>query len=135
MRRARHLLATQTTETTCALQVPSECPFMTGAYAVAWTRGAQESSASPAHIQAIVTIKHLAAYSVDKYAGPDRPGPGSGGRDRYTFNAQINDYDMADTYTPPFEMAVRRANVRGIMCSYNEINNVPGRSWSSPRDV
>ena len=26
-----------------------------------------------------MTVKHLAAYSVDNYVGPDRPGPGGGG--------------------------------------------------------
>lgn len=91
--------------------------YLTGAYATAWTRGAQDNTKDPGRTQAIVTVKHLAAYSVDNYHGPDQPSKAEAGSDRYTFNAVVDDYNFFDSYAPPFEMAVRDANVRGIMCT------------------
>jgi len=105
-------------------ETPSEDPFLTGSYAAAWSRGATNGE-DPRFKKMIVTVKHFAAYSVDRYSGPDQPGPGQGGSDRYTFNAIVDSYNLADTYFPPFKMAVVDGGARGVMCSYNEVNGVP----------
>lgn len=95
-------------------ETPSEDPFLSGLYAATWARSAQAAHGS-GFLQSIVTVKHLAAYSVDNYAGPDQPGPGQGGRDRYSFNAIVDRYNFFDYYATPFEMAVVKGNARGVM--------------------
>lgn len=82
-----------------------------------------------------MTVKHWAAYSVDKYDGPDQPLPGEDGKDRYTFNAIVDDYNFFDTYAKPFEIAIKLGDARGIMCSYNEVNGVPACMSTFLRDV
>ena len=96
---------------------------MNGLYAATYAANAQRGphSEDPRYIKTIVTVKHWAAYSVDKYGGPDIPLSGEGGKDRYTFNAIVDDYNFFDTYAKPFEMAVKLGKTRGIMCSYNEV--------------
>jgi beta-D-xylosidase 4 len=44
------------------------------------------------------------------------------GNDRYGFDAVIDDQDLSEYYTPPFEACVRDSDVLGIMCSYNAYN-------------
>ena len=136
-------------------EVPSEDPYLSGAYAAAFARGAQQGE-DPRFLKTIVTVKHWAAYSVDRYSGPDRPTPAEHGRDRYTFNAVVDPYNFWDTYAPPFEAAVTTlpprtrsmpappggnlsaaggAGARGVMCSYNELNGVPACYSPFLRDV
>ena len=135
-------------------EVPSEDPYLSGAYAAAYARGAQQGE-DPRFLKTIVTVKHWAAYSVDKYGGPDQPTPAEHGRDRYTFNAVVDAYNFWDTYAPPFEAAVTMlpprtrsmptppgdpsaaggTGARGVMCSYNELNGVPACYSPFLRDV
>ena len=106
-------------------------------YAATYAASAQRGphSEDPKYLKTIVTVKHWAAYSVDNYDGPDQPLPGEGGKDRYTFNAIVDNYNFFDTYAKPFEMAVKHGDARGIMCSYNEVNGVPACMSPFLRDV
>ena len=100
------------------LETPSEDPTVCGEFGVAVTRGLQEG-ADPRFAQAIVTLKHFDANSLE--------GPwGEGGElTRHTFDATISAYDLASSYLPAFRSAVVRGHALGVMCSYNSINGVP----------
>ena len=55
---------------------------MNGLYAATYAASAQRGphSEDTRYLKTIVTVKHWAAYSVDKYTGPDEPLPGEGGK-------------------------------------------------------
>lgn len=62
-----------------------------------------------------LTLKHFAAYSLEKY----------GAVDRFNFNAVVSERDLRQTYLPAFHAGVVSDGVAGVMCSYNEVNGVP----------
>ncbi|KAG2524398.1 hypothetical protein JM16_004994 [Phytophthora kernoviae] len=96
------------------METPSEDPLVNSRYGVAYTKGLQEGK-DKRFLQAVVTLKHYAAYSYEHYDGIDR----------MAFNAIVSPYDFADTYLPAFRASVVEANAKGIMCSYNSVNGVP----------
>jgi beta-glucosidase len=61
------------------------------------------------------TAKHFAGYSIP--AGGINLGPSSAG-----------EREMRSLYLPPFEMAVKQANVYAVMPSYNEVDGVPAHA-------
>jgi beta-D-xylosidase 4 len=84
------------------LQVPGEDPYLTGKYGVAYTRGLQEGE-DPRHLQAVVTLKHWDAYSLED----------AGGFTRHDFDAKVSDYMLATTYWPAWKAAVQEGKARG----------------------
>jgi len=96
------------------VEVPSEDPYLTGQYAKAYTVGVQ-SGPSKKYPMAAVTLKHWLAYSLEKYDGASR----------HTYDAEVSAYDLASTYMPGFEPAVKEGKALGVMCSYNEVNGAP----------
>ncbi|GMF17026.1 unnamed protein product [Phytophthora fragariaefolia] len=96
------------------METPSEDPLVNSKYGVAYTRGLQEGK-DKRFLQAVVTLKHYAAYSYEHYDGIDR----------MAFNAEVSRYDFADTYLPAFRAAVVQGKAKGVMCSYNSVNGVP----------
>jgi len=42
--------------------------------------------------------------------------------DRFTIDVQVSERALRELYLPPFEAAVREANVGSVMCSYNSVN-------------
>jgi beta-glucosidase-like glycosyl hydrolase len=99
------------------LETPGEDPFLNGEYGAWHTRGLQEGE-DARFLQAIVTLKHYDAYSLEDAGG--KPGPS-----RHNFNAVVSVGDLAGTYFPAFKAAVRQGNAKGVMCSYNAVNGVP----------
>eukprot|EP01113_Clastostelium_recurvatum_P014919 TRINITY_DN1818_c0_g2_i1.p1 TRINITY_DN1818_c0_g2~~TRINITY_DN1818_c0_g2_i1.p1 ORF type:complete len:760 (+),score=162.36 TRINITY_DN1818_c0_g2_i1:146-2425(+) len=97
-------------------EVPGEDPYLSGQFAYAYTTGLQQGE-DKRFLQAVVTLKHWAAYSLE-----DIPGTNI---NRYNFNAIVNSYDWANTYTPAFKAAVVEGKAKGVMCSYNALNNIP----------
>ncbi|HTR78193.1 MAG TPA: glycoside hydrolase family 3 C-terminal domain-containing protein [Gemmatimonadaceae bacterium] len=87
-----------------------EDPWLTGRLAVAFIRGLQGDD--PHYLRAIATPKHFAVHS-----GPE---PG-----RDSFDAEISDRDLRQTYLPAFEAAIREGSAGSIMCSYNRIDGTP----------
>jgi beta-glucosidase len=87
-----------------------EDPFLTAETAVAFIRGLQGDD--PHYLKAAACAKHFAVHS----------GPESG---RRSFNAQVSERDLYETYLPQFEAAVRRGKVATVMAAYNGINGVP----------
>jgi len=100
------------------LETPGEDPYLNGQYGAWHTKGLQEGEDSR-YLQAIVTLKHWDAYSLEDAGG----GPGM--PRRHNFNAIVSKADLAGTYFPAFKTSVRDANAKGVMCSYNAVNGVP----------
>jgi beta-glucosidase len=87
-----------------------EDPVLTGRMAVAFIRGMQGDD--PIHLKTIATAKHYAVHS-----GPEA--------DRHAFDARVSPRDLAETYLPHFERAVRDGDVMSVMTAYNAIDGVP----------
>lgn len=87
-----------------------ECPYLTSRLAVAFIKGLQGNDKK--YLKAAACAKHFAVHS-----GPEF--------ERHSFNAVVSKKDMADTYLPAFEAAVREAGVEAVMTAYNRVNGVP----------
>lgn len=83
-----------------------EDPYLTGKIAVNFIKGLQGTD--PKYFKVVATSKHYAVHS-----GPEP--------DRHSFNAEISEYDLRETYLPAFKMSVQEANVQSIMCAYNSL--------------
>jgi hypothetical protein len=101
------------------LETPSEDPAVCGSFGVEVTKGLQESKSDPRFVQAVVTLKHFDANSLEGNWGP------GGTITRHTCDAKISQYDLHDTYLPAFRQSVVEGKALGVMCSYNAINGVP----------
>ncbi|MFG6439086.1 glycoside hydrolase family 3 C-terminal domain-containing protein [Pelomonas margarita] len=86
-----------------------ECPQLTAQLGVALIRGLQADD------RACAVAKHFAVHS-----GPEPL--------RFTFEARVSAYDLADTYLPAFRAAVVDGDVGGLMTVYNAVNGQPGAS-------
>ncbi|MFG6489787.1 glycoside hydrolase family 3 C-terminal domain-containing protein [Roseateles sp. BYS78W] len=84
-----------------------EDPQLTAQLGVALIRGLQADD------QACAVAKHFAVHS-----GPEPL--------RFTFDARVTAYDLADTYLPAFRAAVVDGEVAGLMTVYNAVNGQPG---------
>lgn len=59
--------------------------------------------------------KHYTAYDLEKWRNFTR----------YTFDAQVSEQDLEDTYQPPFKYCIKEGGASCLMCSYNKVNGVP----------
>ncbi|HEY0954571.1 MAG TPA: glycoside hydrolase family 3 C-terminal domain-containing protein [Roseateles sp.] len=84
-----------------------EDPQLTAQLGVALIRGLQADD------RACAVAKHFAVHS-----GPEPL--------RFSFDAQVSAYDLADTYLPAFRAAVVDGEVGGLMTVYNAVNGQPG---------
>ena len=82
----------------------SEDPFLTGMMATCVTKGVQS------HPHKGVVIKHFAANNQETF--------------RYVNNSIVSEETLREIYLKGFEMCIRDANPKGIMSSYNLINDV-----------
>lgn len=96
------------------VESPGEDPLVCGMYGSAYAEGLQRGS-DPDVYQAIVTLKHWIAYSVENYDGVTR----------HTYDANVTAFDLADAFFPAFKRTVQEGGAMGIMCSYNELNGKP----------
>ena len=67
------------------------------------------------YLQAVVTLKHWMAYTVENYHNVTR----------HTFDAKVSAWDLVESYLPQWEMVVKEAGAKGVMCSYNMVNGKP----------
>jgi beta-glucosidase-like glycosyl hydrolase len=95
-------------------EVASEDPYINGIFGKEYTIGLQEGE-DDRFIQAISTLKHWDAYSLED----------SDGYTRHNFDAKVSNYTLADTYFPAFKASVMEGKAHGVMCSYNSVNGVP----------
>ena len=85
----------------------SECPWLNGAYAVAFVEGMQGDDAE--YTQIAACCKHLIGYSFE--------GTSHSNVTRHNFDAVIDDHDLSETYAPAFRRCVQEARPLQIMCS------------------
>ena len=90
----------------------SEDPYLTGAIAVAAIRGLQGRNR-------VIDGEHLLACA-KHFTGHGQPEGGSN-----MAPADFSERVIREMHCYPFEMAVKQANVRTVMASYNEIDGVP----------
>ncbi|ORY83324.1 beta-glucosidase-related glycosidase [Neocallimastix californiae] len=82
----------------------SEDPFISGAFASSITQGVQK------HNNIYVTIKHFAANNQET--------------NRYFSSSNASERALREIYLKGFEIAVKEANPKAIMTSYNLINGI-----------
>jgi beta-glucosidase len=88
-----------------------EDPYLTGRMAVAFVTGMQGSD--PRYLKVVSTPKHYAVHS-----GPEP--------ERHSFDAQVTERDMTETYLAAFRTAVVTGGAASVMCVYNAVNGKPG---------
>jgi len=97
----------------------SEDPYLTGEMGAAFVRGMQGDPAQTryhlAFDKVMCTAKHFVGYSVPIAGINVAP-------------ASIGLRELRSEFLPPFEKAVREANVYSVMPSYNEIDGIPAHS-------
>ena len=97
----------------------SEDPYLTGEMGAAFVRGMQGDPAQTryhlAYDKVMCTAKHFVGYSIPVAGINVAP-------------AAIGLRELRSEFLPPFEKAVREANVYSVMPSYNEIDGIPAHS-------
>ncbi|KAL7119435.1 hypothetical protein ACP275_02G062700 [Erythranthe tilingii] len=97
-------------------ETPGEDPLLSGQYAVAYVKALQQrDDGDQTKLKVAACCKHYTAYDLDHWKGFDR----------LTFDAQVTQQDLDDTYQPPFKSCVLDGNVASVMCSYNQVNGKP----------
>lgn len=91
------------------METYGEDPYLTGQTAVQFIKGLQGDN--PKYFKTIATSKHYAVHS-----GPEP--------DRHSFDAEVSEYDLRETYLPAFKASVTEANVQSIMCAYNSFRGL-----------
>ena len=86
-----------------------EDPYLTSAIGVGFVRGLQGEGE---FLKAAACAKHYAVHS----------GPEEG---RHSFNAEVGQQDLWETYLPAFEWLVKEGQVESIMGAYNRVNGEP----------
>ena len=106
------------------METPSEDPMINGMYGEMYTIGLQNGS-DPRFLQAVVTLKHYDANSLEGSWDENGKFDKKGNINRHTVNAEISNYDLASTYFAAFRRTVEKGKAAGVMCSYNAVNGVP----------
>ncbi|KAG9439949.1 hypothetical protein H6P81_020114 [Aristolochia fimbriata] len=110
-------------------ETPGEDPMVAAAYAVEYVKGFQgqswgeeyrekralEGTQTGGALMLSACCKHFTAYDLEKW----------GNFSRYTFNAEVTEQDMEDTYQPPFRSCIEEGRASCLMCSYNQVNGIP----------
>ena len=86
------------------METYGEDPFLTSQIAIPFIKGLQGDH--PKYLKAIATVKHFAVHS-----GPEP--------ERHSFNADVSDQDLWETYLPHFRDCIMETNVQSVMCAYN----------------
>jgi beta-glucosidase len=87
-----------------------EDPYLTSRLGVSYIKGIQGDD--PKYLKAAACAKHFAVHS-----GPEA--------ERHSFNAEVSQKDLWETYLPAFEAAVLEGDVAGVMGAYNRTNGEP----------
>ncbi len=93
------------------METYGEDPYLTGRLGMAVVRGLQGPSDAPV-LKAHACAKHFAVHS-----GPEW--------NRHSFNAEVSERDLRETYLPAFKDLVTRADVQEVMIAYNRFRGEP----------
>lgn len=93
------------------METYGEDPYLTGRMGCAVVRGLQGDPDAPI-LKAHACAKHLAVHS-----GPERL--------RHSFDAEVGERDLRESYLPAFKELVTKAGVREVMTAYNRFRGVP----------
>ena len=93
------------------METYGEDPYLTGILGMAVVRGLQGPSDAPV-LKAHACAKHYAVHS-----GPEPS--------RHTFNAEVSERDLRETYLPAFKDLVTKADVQEVMIAYNRFRGEP----------
>eukprot|EP01060_Flectonema_neradi_P018021 TRINITY_DN2483_c1_g2_i2.p1 TRINITY_DN2483_c1_g2~~TRINITY_DN2483_c1_g2_i2.p1 ORF type:complete len:776 (+),score=198.43 TRINITY_DN2483_c1_g2_i2:44-2371(+) len=96
-------------------EVPGEDPYLNGIFGQQVTEGLQRSPRDAKRLQAISTIKHWDAYTLED----------SDGKTRHNFNAIVSNQTLSDTFFPAWKLTIVDGQAQGVMCSYNALNGEP----------
>ncbi len=87
-----------------------EDPYLTGRLGVAFVKGMQGDDKK--YLKSAACAKHFAVHS-----GPESV--------RHSFNAEVSQKDLRETYLPAFKELVQEADVEAVMGAYNRTNGEP----------
>ena len=93
------------------METYGEDPYLTGLLGMAVVRGLQGPSDAPV-LKAHACAKHYAVHS-----GPEPL--------RHSFNAEVSERDLRETYLPAFKDLVTKADVQEVMIAYNRFRGEP----------
>ena len=93
------------------METYGEDPYLTGQLGMAVVRGLQGPSDAPV-LKAHACAKHFAVHS-----GPEW--------NRHSYDAEVSDRDLRETYLPAFKDLVTKADVQEVMVAYNRFRGVP----------
>lgn len=93
-----------------------EDPYLSGLLGVAYIEGLQGDD--PDYLKIAACAKHFAVHS-----GPEDV--------RHSFNAEVSDKDLYETYLPAFKACVQEGGVESVMGAYNRVNGEA--ACASPR--
>ena len=93
------------------METYGEDPYLTGTLGMAVVRGLQGPSDAPV-LKAHACAKHYAVHS-----GPEPS--------RHSFNAEVSERDLRETYLPAFKDLVTKADVQEVMIAYNRFRGEP----------
>lgn len=100
------------------METPSEDPFVCGKFGAEYSIGLQNGS-DPRYLQAVTTLKHFDANSLEGDWGPD------GKITRHTVDANISMYDLHSSYFPAFKRSVQVSLM--CACSCEILTGATGR--------
>ena len=104
------------------METYGEDPFLTGQLGMAVVRGLQGDT-SDGHLKAQACAKHFAVHS-----GPESL--------RHTFDANVSERDLWETYLAAFKDLVTKAGVQEVMFAYNRFEGYPcGASKKLLQDI
>ena len=93
-------------------ETPGEDPYLTGEYAIYYTKGMQIAVEDPYHIQASACCKHYVANSMEGTTQRDGEK-----HDRQHVDSIVPMQDLIDSYMKPFQACVEQGDVTGLMCA------------------
>ena len=93
------------------METYGEDPYLTGRLGMAVVRGLQGPSDAPV-LKAHACAKHFAVHS-----GPEWS--------RHSYNAEVSERDLRETYLPAFKDLVTKADVQEVMIAYNRFRGNP----------
>ena len=94
-----------------AVETYGEDPYLTGQLGMAVVRGLQGPSDAEV-LKAHACAKHYAVHS-----GPEW--------NRHSYDAEVSERDLRETYLPAFKDLVTKADVKEVMTAYNRFRGVP----------